>query len=1210
MAIQGFDKTYYLNAKLAQLQANQETRAAWENKTVADLEAILQTDYGLTAEQHYKQYGVQESLSPAPYFNTDFYLQNKLEKLQADPATASEWQGKSIADVQKAFSDSGLSPLEHYAAYGREEEISPYVYFDISEYADAKAQQLLDNRPGEYADLAAAREAFLNAWEGDLFQHYIQYGASEGINPSKAFDASAYLEEKLAALQAAGETQYQNIEDVKNAFFDVDLNPLTHFITYGQKEGLKAPAEQPDEDQVDDGGNGGESGGGDRTPTPTPTFTIEVSTANVLTFGGTATGEITVSIGAPNNEVVFTREGESDRLGAADYGNLVAVNAGTAELSAPGSLLSGNTLAITSGQLTLTGVTSSMDFSGLTGTPPTLLNVADGETGVVDITPLSAGLSVTAVDLPAGAVAAMTIAQHDAITLSGGGTYALKDTADHLSPGGTADDAVTLGTDVTVTDAASIAQLTALDAANGDGALNYTTVSGTENELTNNSTYVIDGKNVRVTDEISVSGLDTVKAAIGSGTVTAQNLKDIAASLVDSGGKVSVYVGEGTNVTITDDATITQIKAIDAQNDDGTLSYNLKDSFAKIVESENADLVAGAGTVTLEDYTINNIKVADIQYLLALKDKDNTSRFKLSDLTYSLKDTPANLASSAADDILLNATSVTATEAASVSQAKAIYEDFNMATYDIADYVSNLIKSDTDLVSAITQGRDLTALNTADAADATIIAARDGGAGDLHYNVSDTYANLITGSNASGVNAATDLTVSQSGSVNTTEAETVIALTNSGLTTILWIQANVSEINTFLSQANNKENDKLSYNYYVTDSWSAFDTAINSPNLAFIQGATSDNSVTADSVASNITINGTISAANAETFWKAVYGVFSGIADNAPTVAARTAYHVNELDVTNLDNTVADRGSIKDATTITISDTAEAIYQAQQIGQDNGDIFALMNTRDNHRDHITVTASSGYQKIDGTPGEDDISLGDGNDIANGFDGDDIIKGGSGDDTINGGNDSDILEGGTGWDTITGGAGADTIKGGIDSDADYLYGGSGRDTIYAGDSGADTTSVNSTYANSVTGDGGGDRLYGGENRDKFIYAGTDRSTLIDESGTTQNTRDYIENFTLGDIIDFSGVQDSNVQFFGSGSANASNVDPGTLGLSVRYEKNVQVQSWDGNSIQDATRILVDIADADGQFDDQADMHIILIGANIDVNWSGGDIVFGG
>lgn len=475
--------------------------------------------------------------------------------------------------------------------------------------------------------------------------------------------------------------------------------------------------------------------------------------------------------------------------------------------------------------------------------------------------------------------------------------------------------------------------------------------------------------------------------------------------------------------------------------------------------------------------------------------------------------------------------------------------------------------------------------------------------------MADTFANLTNASYVSGVDAATDVTVSQSGSVSTSQAEAVIALTNSGLTSIPRIAGNISEINTFLGTNGNEEGETLRYNYYVSDSWTNVKAALDAEELAFIKGATTDDSVTAESVASNITITDSVRAENAEAFWTAVNGVFSGIGDNAPTVAARTDYDVDEADITKLDDTIAGRDSIKDATTITISDTAEAIYQAQ-IGQDNDDIFALIDTRDNHRDHITVTASSGYQKIDGTPGNDSIALGDGHDTANGFDGSDTINGDSGNDTLNGGDGDDTLEGGVGSDRVTGGAGADTIKGGSDSDADYLYGGSGRDTIFAGDSGADTSNVNSTYANSVTGDGGGDRLYGSDSRDIFIYAGTDRDTLIDESGTTQSTRDYIENFYLGDTIDFSGVVDSNVQFFGSGSANASAVDPGTLGLSLRYEKNVQVQSWDGDSVQDATRILVDIADEDGQFDDQADMHIILIGANIDVNWSGSDIVFGG
>lgn len=1227
MAIQGFDKTYYLNQKLAQLQASSETSAQWEGKTADDLEASLQNDFGLTAEQHYTQYGVQENLNPSAFFNTDVYLQAKLAQLQADSSTASEWQGKTTADVLQALNDSGLSPLEHYAAYSREEALSPNAYFNPSEYADAKAQQMLDNQPGEYADLNAARQAFLAAWEGDLYQHYVQYGAKEGIDPSNAFDTSVYLEKKLASLQAAGETQYQTVEDVKQAFFSDGLNPLTHFISYGEKEGLPAPAEPTDEEPDPDEGGGSSGGGG----TPSPTLTAEVSATNILTFGGTAMGEITVSVDASKNEVVFTRDGASARLSAADYTNLVTVNAGTAKLSAPGSLLDKATLAITSSQLTLTGVTTSTDLSGLTGLPSTVLQVADAVTGTLDVTLLAAGLNVTAIDLPAGAIAAMTIAQHDAVTLSGGGTYALKDTADHLAPdssGVTANVAVTAGVNITVTDAASLAQLTVLDTANGDGVLSYTTVSGTAADLlsdaatnANAGTYVTDGKNVRVTDEISVSGMDTVKATIGtSGTVTAKNLKDTAAHLTgDSGGTITVnaYIGEGTNVTVIDDttdATIAQIKALDAKNGDGTLTYALVDTFEAILadlKDTGYDYLTGASEITLTTTTLGERTVAEMQAVSTLAAapytvKDNNGNvIALEDLTYTLKDTPANLASSAADDILANAKGVTASEVVSVSQAKAIHEDYATAIYDIKDSASNLVA--TDSASAITQGRDLTASNTVDAAEAKTIESRTGSSGELHYNVSDTFAQLTISDNSAGVNSATNVTISQS--VSTGQAETVIALTNSGLTTISNIAGNVSDINTFLDKASNQENDKLSYSYYVSDSWASVNTAITGSKLAFIKGASVDG-VTAASVTSQITLSDTVSAENAETFWQAVNGVFSGIAGNAPTVAARTAYHVDEADVTMLDDTVAARDSIKDATTITISGTADAIYKAQ-VGQtaNNDDIFALINTRDNHRDHITVTASSGYQKIDGTPGDDSIALGEGNDTANGFDGTDTIKGDSGDDTINGGNGNDMLEGGAGRDTIRGDAGADTIKGGDDSDADYLFGGSGRDTIYAGDSGADTTNFNSTYVNSVTGGGGGDRLYGGVNRDTFIYAGTDRSTLIDESGTIPSTRDYIENFYLGDTIDFSGVLDSNVQFFGSGSSNASAVDPGTLGISLRYEKNVKVGSWDGNSIQDATLILVDIADAEGKFDDQADMRIVLIGTDIDVNWLGSAIGYG-
>ena len=71
-----------------------------------------------------------------------------------------------------------------------------------------------------------------------------------------------------------------------------------------------------------------------------------------------------------------------------------------------------------------------------------------------------------------------------------------------------------------------------------------------------------------------------------------------------------------------------------------------------------------------------------------------------------------------------------------------------------------------------------------------------------------------------------------------------------------------------------------------------------------------------------------------------------------------------------------------------------------------------------------------------------------------------------------------------------------------------------------------------------------------------------------------------------------------------------MEAGTLALSIRYEKNAQVLNWGGDGLVAATRVLVDVADEAGHFDDVADMQIILVGNDIDVNWGGSSIVFGG
>ncbi|WP_129139153.1 hypothetical protein [Modicisalibacter coralii] len=218
MALQGFDKDYYLNAKLDALQNDPDADAAWQGRTTADLENILQNDYGLTPEQHYARYGYQEDLAPNAYFNAE-------------------------------------------------------------EYVQAKARDMVDN--GDVATVTEARGEFEARWQGNPYEHYLQYGASEGINPSNDFDASAYYAEKLDALQNDPETAEEwsgkSVDDVQQAFADAGLTPLGHFVAYGDEENLTAP-EVPagedvpgeDDEQPPTDGGGEEpptDGGGEEPPT-------------------------------------------------------------------------------------------------------------------------------------------------------------------------------------------------------------------------------------------------------------------------------------------------------------------------------------------------------------------------------------------------------------------------------------------------------------------------------------------------------------------------------------------------------------------------------------------------------------------------------------------------------------------------------------------------------------------------------------------------------------------------------------------------------------------------------------------------------------------------------------------------------------------------------------------------------------------------------
>ncbi|EGW52218.1 hypothetical protein HMPREF1022_00832 [Desulfovibrio sp. 6_1_46AFAA] len=171
-----FEEKNYLNNKAVQLNATKfNDRTDWTaDSALAAIEAA-----GMSAYEHFVAYGNAENISPNPMFNVAEYLAAKAAQLNSDPdEPKSDW---TEADVLAAFNDAGLTAWDHYTQYGMYEGINPSNQFDTSGYFTAKLAQLQAAEPDkgwtEESMLAAFKEAGLNPLE-----HYAQYGKDEGLS--------------------------------------------------------------------------------------------------------------------------------------------------------------------------------------------------------------------------------------------------------------------------------------------------------------------------------------------------------------------------------------------------------------------------------------------------------------------------------------------------------------------------------------------------------------------------------------------------------------------------------------------------------------------------------------------------------------------------------------------------------------------------------------------------------------------------------------------------------------------------------------------------------------------------------------------------------------------------------------------------------------------------------------------------------------------
>mgnify|MGYP000599186886 CR=1 FL=1 len=184
------------------------------------------------------------------FFDYETYMTNKLAQVQnADPAA-----GWTMTKLMDSFAQNGFVGADgayaHFVQFGAAEEIAPNADFNANEYYAAKAAQFYGVEPKAVTEFQIANVKQIITSNGmNAWTHYQQFGSAEGVNPSNAFDADAYLAAKAVAM-GDGWTAEKVAEAIKGNGMTV----LEHYLQYagtGENEVAKgATYPVPDDQKV------------------------------------------------------------------------------------------------------------------------------------------------------------------------------------------------------------------------------------------------------------------------------------------------------------------------------------------------------------------------------------------------------------------------------------------------------------------------------------------------------------------------------------------------------------------------------------------------------------------------------------------------------------------------------------------------------------------------------------------------------------------------------------------------------------------------------------------------------------------------------------------------------------------------------------------------------------------------------------------------
>lgn len=177
------------------------------------------------------------------WFEAPTYFNNKLASLKGI--------GWDSLQLKAAFTNAGYnadsaeSLYAHFIDYGNNEGMSPNTLFDADQYLYNKAASFYSdawqvNDPAVTPAMIESMRIAMGQSGMTPWDHYMAFGAQEGVNPSADFDTDKYIKAKVDKMNAdkhGGKSDWTYVE-VMDAISSDGMTPLTHYYMFGQNENL------------------------------------------------------------------------------------------------------------------------------------------------------------------------------------------------------------------------------------------------------------------------------------------------------------------------------------------------------------------------------------------------------------------------------------------------------------------------------------------------------------------------------------------------------------------------------------------------------------------------------------------------------------------------------------------------------------------------------------------------------------------------------------------------------------------------------------------------------------------------------------------------------------------------------------------------------------------------------------------------------------